>query len=266
MEKTINLHFVDLKMSLIVQFLTRIRRQWEDNSWCAGMVENTERTRQLKTKMNLTRTKEKQKSHKYDTHTHTIEQNDISGVTSETTTVTSRSNLKFQNIVSTGHKCAVDHRNVRLSGIVCCIFLCDKLLNPFWHWGRTRTRTTWQHNHRTYFLSAVNHEPDYYSISWDIKLIMLVCVTWFARNKQWNCGYWKTSNIRPFPHSDCHSFRQETVAFHLHNRNMLLFFLFWFVFSIAIAVWNMSHGFTVTVALDAERCEHICVLSAQISS
>lgn len=49
------------------------------------------------------------------------------------------------------------------------------------------------------------------------------CVTWFARNKQWNCGYWKTSNIRPFPHSECGSLRQETVAFHLHNHNMFFF-------------------------------------------
>lgn len=90
--------------------------------------------------------------------------------------------------------------------------------------GRSSARTIWQHNHRTYFLSAVNHEPNYYSISWDIKLIMLVCATWFARNKQWNCGYWKTSNIRPFPHSDCRSLGQETIAFHLHKHNMLGFF------------------------------------------
>ena len=98
------------------------------------------------------------------------------------------------------------------SGILLCIFLCDKLLNPFWQRRKTSTWTTWQHSRRTYFLSAVNHEPGYYSISWDIKLFMLVCAKWFARNKQWNCGYWKTSNIRQFPHSDWRCLHRETEA------------------------------------------------------
>lgn len=133
--------------------------------------------------------------------------------------------------------------------------------------GRSSARTIWQHNHRTYFLSAVNHEPNYYSISWDIKLIMLVCATWFARNKQWNCGYWKTSNIRPFPHSDCRSLGQETIAFHLHKHNMLGFFFPSHKSSKTTSLSEItSAGFRVTVALDAKRCEHICVLSSQISS
>lgn len=155
-------------------------------------------------------------------HGRTIGQDDINGLPSETTTLTSTSVLAFQNIMSTTNMLLIIEMctNVKLSAV---FSLCDKLLNSFWHCRRTRTRTTWQHNHRTYFLSAVNHEPHYYSISRDIKLIMLVCVTWFARNKQWNCGYWKTSNIRPFPHSDWRSLRQETLAFHLHNHNMFFF-------------------------------------------
>lgn len=45
-------------------FPTRMRRQWEEKSWCAGMVEKTERTRQLNTRMNLrmTRRKKEKKS------------------------------------------------------------------------------------------------------------------------------------------------------------------------------------------------------------
>lgn len=38
-----------------------MRRQWEEKSWCAGMVEKTDRTRQLNTKMNLRLTREKKK-------------------------------------------------------------------------------------------------------------------------------------------------------------------------------------------------------------
>lgn len=34
-------------------FSTRMRRQWEENSWWAGMVENTDRTRHPNTRMNL---------------------------------------------------------------------------------------------------------------------------------------------------------------------------------------------------------------------
>lgn len=37
----------------LVLYLTRMRRQSDEKSWWAGMVENTERTKQLNTKMNL---------------------------------------------------------------------------------------------------------------------------------------------------------------------------------------------------------------------
>lgn len=49
-------------------------------------------------------------NHKY--NIHTLGRDDINGLTSETATLASRSNLKFQNIISTGHKYAADHRNV----------------------------------------------------------------------------------------------------------------------------------------------------------
>lgn len=38
-----------------------MRRQWEEKSWCAGMVEKTERTRQLNTRMNLRVEREKKR-------------------------------------------------------------------------------------------------------------------------------------------------------------------------------------------------------------
>lgn len=54
--------------------------------------------------------------------------------------------------------------------------------------------------HLQYALSAANREPDYYSISWDIKLIMLVCVTWFARSKIAAIGKRATSDhLAPLP-------------------------------------------------------------------
>lgn len=40
----------------VFHLLTRMSRQLEEKSWWAGIVENTDRTRQLKTKMNLNKT------------------------------------------------------------------------------------------------------------------------------------------------------------------------------------------------------------------
>lgn len=100
-----------------------------------------------------------------------------------------------------------------------CFFLCDKLLNPSWHWRRTRT--TWQQSHRADFLSAVNHEPDHFSISWDIKLIVIVCVPWFRKtqaakrtlleNKRHPTAATLHGNVHFFPPS--HKSSRNTLSF-----------------------------------------------------
>lgn len=76
------------------------------------MVENTERTRQLKTKTNLNRATEKTKkgkNGKYNICKKTrFFEDDIKSLTSEITTLTG----KFQMIVFTGQKNAVDHSKV----------------------------------------------------------------------------------------------------------------------------------------------------------
>lgn len=56
-----NILFLVHSWKSAVWFPTRMRRQWEEKSWWAGMVENTERTRQLNTKMNLKTTRERER-------------------------------------------------------------------------------------------------------------------------------------------------------------------------------------------------------------
>lgn len=86
---------------------------------------------------------------------------------------------------------------------------------------------------------------------------MLVCATWFARNKQWNCSSWKTSNIRPLPHSRLslpppgnRSFPSSLLCFVFPSHK-------------ASKMRNMSAAFRATVAPDVKWWEHICVLSSQ---
>lgn len=125
-----------------------------------------------------------------------------------------------------------------------------------------RTRTTWQHHHRTSSLPAVSHKPDYYSISWDIKLIVPVCVTCLFKKQAVKRQLLENKQC---PHSDRHPHHQETVAFHVHNHNMFFFHLMNLPKNTSLSE-TQAKEFRVTVALDAKWCEHICVLSSQIPS
>lgn len=163
------------------------------------MVENTERTRQVNTRMNL----KHRRRYSETPHTHTP----LARMTSAFWPL-----QPPHDHISDGHDCAVHHRK----GTNVEVAAAFSTVTDAWTHSGTKAEPEQnlaaQSHNLPCALSALNHEPDYYSISWDIKLIMLVCVTWFARSKQQNCGYWKTSNIRPFPHAGV---RQETVIFHL---------------------------------------------------
>lgn len=120
----------EIRYLLVQCFLTRISRQLEEKSRCAGMVESTERIRQLKTKMNLNKTQ-----------TIRVKQDDINGTNSKL--------LQSGTI-----KCDWSlHDPLRLISEVAAVL------------RKSRTPRACQRNNRTYFLSAMNHEPDYYPIS-----------------------------------------------------------------------------------------------------
>lgn len=172
----------------IILCLTRMRRQSDEKSWWAGMVENTERTRQLNTKMNLKH--KRRRSETGDAHQRTGWHQRSDLCSHHMTTFPMVTNMLLITERALSWNCLMR-------------FPLLQTLEPTL---ATRAEPEQknlaaQSHNLQYTLSTVNHEPDYYSISWDIKLIMLVCVMWFARSKQQNCGCWKTSNIRPFPHT-----------------------------------------------------------------